>query len=69
MSLDNRHQDKNGQIEKKHGNTKMKTLQPRHPMLNQFRGNTTLGSAEKRFGVDSLDGLIKQLVAIKKRRS
>jgi len=59
MSLDNRHQDKNGEIEKKHGNTKVKNLVPDYPLLEKYRPNTTLGSLEKRLKTDSLDGVIK----------
>ena len=67
QGLDGRHRDKDGEIEKKHGNTKMKNLQGHYSVLNQFRGSTRLGSVEKRYGVDSLDGLIKKLTASKKR--
>ena len=41
--LDGRHRDKNGQIERKHGNTKMRTLKPEYPELKNFRNDDTLG--------------------------
>jgi len=35
--LDGRHRDRDGRIEKKHGNTKMKNLKDQYPELKHFR--------------------------------
>jgi hypothetical protein len=59
--LDGRHRDKNGQIERKHGNTKMRTLKPEYPELKNFRNDDTLGQVRARYGVESLDGLLEKL--------
>ena len=59
--LDGRHGDKNGQIERKHGNTKMRTLKPEYPELKNFRNDDTLGQVRARYGVESLDGLLEKL--------
>ena len=45
--LDGRHRDKNGQIERKHGNTKMRTLKPEYPELKNFRNDDTLGQVAR----------------------
>jgi len=55
------HRDKNGRIEEKHGNTKMKNLKDQYPELKNFRENDTLRQARDRQGVDSLDGLLRKL--------
>ena len=59
--LDGRHRDKNGRIETKHGNTKMKNLKPDYPALNNFHNEDTLSQVEDRYGVDSLDALLKKV--------
>ena len=59
--LDGRHRDKNGQIERKHGNTKMRTLKPEYPELKNFRNDATLGQVRARYGVESLDALREKL--------
>jgi hypothetical protein len=59
--LDGRHRDKNGQIERKHGNTKMRTLKPEYPELKNFRNDDTLGQVRARYGVESLDALLEKL--------
>jgi hypothetical protein len=59
--LDGRHRDKKGQIERKHGNTKMRTLKPEYPELKNFRNDDTLGQVRARYGVESLDGLLEKL--------
>jgi hypothetical protein len=59
--LDGRHRDRNGQIERKHGNTKMRTLKPEYPELKNFRNDDTLGQVRARYGVESLDGLLEKL--------
>jgi hypothetical protein len=59
--LDGRHRDKNGQIERKHGNTKMRTLKPQYPELKHFRNDDTLARVLERYGVSSLDALLEKL--------
>ena len=59
--LDGRHRDKKGQIERKHGNTKMRTLTPEYPELKNFRNDDTLGQVRARYGVESLDALLEKL--------
>jgi hypothetical protein len=59
--LDGRHRDKNGRIEEKHGNTKMKNLKAQYPELKNFRNDDTLGQVRNRHEVDSLDALIRKL--------
>jgi hypothetical protein len=59
--LDGRHRDNNGQIERKHGNTKMRTLKPEYPELKNFRNDDTLGQVRARYGVESLDALLEKL--------
>jgi hypothetical protein len=59
--LDGRHRDKKGQIERKHGNTKMRTLKPEYPELKNFRNDDTLGQVRARYGVESLDALLEKL--------
>jgi hypothetical protein len=59
--LDGRHRNKNGQIERKHGNTKMRTLKPEYPELKNFRNDDTLGQVRARYGVESLDALLEKL--------
>lgn len=64
--LDGRHRDKDGEAEKKHGNTKMKNLKSDYPQLKNMQNETTLGQLEKRLGVDSLDEALKKLAKNKK---
>jgi hypothetical protein len=59
--LDGRHRDKKGQIERKHGNTKTRTLKPEYPELKNFRNDDTLGQVRARYGVESLDALLEKL--------
>jgi hypothetical protein len=59
--LDGRHRNKNGQIERKHGNTKMRTLKPQYPELKHFRNDDTLARVRDRYGVSSLDVLLEKL--------
>ena len=68
MNLDNRHRDKNGQVERKHGNTKMKTLKPDYPALKHFHNDTRLSDAERRAGADSLDSLLRNVTEKKRGR-
>jgi len=59
--LDGRHRDKDGRIEKKHGNTKIKNLKGEYPELKNFQNEDTLGQVRDRYGADSLDELIRIL--------
>jgi len=52
--LDDRHRDKNGQIEQKHGNTKNKNLP--HPIPG-FGSNTTLKTIRDKSGEKSEKGV------------
>jgi hypothetical protein len=64
--LDNRHQDKNKQIEKKHGNTKLENLATKNAGLRAYLNKyKTLGQLERHFNTDSYDGVKK---AIRNRR-
>lgn len=55
--LDGRHRDVNGEIDRKHGNTKMKTLKQEYPEFKHFHNETRLHQAEMRYGANSLDEL------------
>jgi hypothetical protein len=59
--LDGRHRGEDGDIERKHGNTKIKNLKEQYPELKNFRNEDTLGDVRDRYGVDSLDGLLRKL--------
>jgi hypothetical protein len=59
--LDGRHRDRDGRIEKKHGNTKVKNLKQQYPELKNFRDDDTLGQLRDRYGADSLDELLRRL--------
>jgi hypothetical protein len=59
--LDNRHRDQNGQIDEKHGNTKMKTLKPDYPALKHFGNEDTLSTVLDRQGVKTLSQLLKKV--------
>ena len=45
--LDGRHRDKDGRIEKKHGNTKIKNLKDQYPELKNFQNEDTLGQVRE----------------------
>lgn len=59
--LDGRHRDQDGRIERKHGNTKIKNLKGDYPELKHFRNEDTLSDLRDRYGVDSLDALLREL--------
>jgi len=61
QGLDGRHRDEDGRIERKHGNTKIKNLKDQYPELKNFRNEDTLGEVRERYGVDSLDALLREL--------
>ncbi len=62
--LDGRHRNKDGRIEQKRADTKIKNLKPQHPELKIFPDNATLGEIRARYSAESLDGLLR---AIRKR--
>ena len=53
MTLDNRHQDKSGQIERKKNNTRVDTLREEYGdrLAPKFRGDMHLGTLKKRLGL------------------
>ncbi|MDQ6804447.1 MAG: hypothetical protein M3065_05675 [Actinomycetota bacterium] len=53
--LDDRAQDRDGQIRKKNGATKMKTLANEYPECAAFDPNATLSGIRRRYKVDSVD--------------
>ena len=59
--LDGRHRNEDGRIERKRGDTKVKNLKADYPELRQFPDEMTLGELRDRYGVDSLDALLKKL--------
>jgi hypothetical protein len=58
--LDDRHRDKNGQIDQKHGNTKMKNLKSEYPELKHFGNEDTLSTVLDRQGVETLSQLLQK---------
>jgi hypothetical protein len=59
--LDGRHRDKNGRIEEKHGNTRIKNVKQEYPELKNFGNDQTLTQVRDRYDVDSLDELLRKL--------
>jgi hypothetical protein len=59
--LDGRHRDADGRIERKHGNTKIKNLKEIYPELKSYRNEDTLAQVRDRYGVESLDALLKEI--------
>jgi hypothetical protein len=59
--LDGRHRDKDGRIERKRIDTKIETLKPTYPVLNQFPDDATLGDVLQAQGADSLSDLLRVL--------
>jgi hypothetical protein len=71
MSLDKRHQDKSGQIERKKNNTRVDTLREEYGerLAPKFRGDMLLGTLKERIGLPedaSLNQVLKHY-EIKKR--
>jgi hypothetical protein len=58
--LDGRHRDEDGTISRKHGNTKMETLQQTYPELSRYNPNDTLSDVLGCEGVDSLSRLLRK---------
>jgi hypothetical protein len=64
MTLDNRHQDKSGKIERKKNNTRVDTLREEYGerFAPKFRGDMLLGTLKERIGLDedvSLNEVLK----------
>jgi len=58
--LDGRHRDRDGRIQKKRSDTKMKNLKSHYPELKKFGDESTLGEVCKRQGVSDLDQLLRK---------
>ena len=58
--LDGRHRDRDGRIQKKRSDTKMKNLKPDYPELKNFDNESTLGEVCERQGVADLDQLLRK---------
>jgi hypothetical protein len=60
--LDGRHRDKDGQIDRKHGNTRVDTLRETYGagFLPGFRGDAHLSTVLAKTGVPSLSKLVEQ---------
>ena len=56
--LDGRHRDRDGRIQKKRSDTKMKNLKREYPELKNFDNESTLGEVCERQGVADLDQLL-----------
>jgi len=63
MTLDNRHQDKGGQIERKKNNTRVDTLREEYGerFAPRFRGDMHLGTLKERIGLPEEASLNKVL--------
>ena len=59
--LDGRHRNEDGRIERKRGDTKIENLKDQYPELKRFPDDATLGDLRDRYGVDSLDALLRRL--------
>lgn len=53
--LDNRSQDKNGQIREKNGAAKIGNMTPEYPELRIFKPQATLTQVKRNTGLGSLD--------------
>lgn len=60
QGLDGRHRDRDGRIQKKRSDTKMKTLKLEYPELKNFGDESTLGEVCERQGVADLDQLLRK---------
>ena len=58
--LDGRHRDRDGRIQKKRSDTKMKNLKREYPELKNFDNESTLGEVCERQGVADLDQLLRK---------
>ena len=60
QGLDGRHRDRDGRIQKKRSDTKMKNLKREYPVLENFGDESTLGEVCERQGVADLDQLLRK---------
>jgi hypothetical protein len=58
--LDGRHRDRDGRIQKKRSDAKMKNLKSYYPELKNFGNESTLGEVCARQGVADLDQLLRK---------
>lgn len=60
--LDDRHRDKNGEIDRKHGNTRVRTLRKTYgdDFLTEWRSDAKLETVLENSGVESLSQLVKK---------
>ena len=58
--LDGRHRDRDGRIQKKRSDTKMKNLKSYYSELKNFGNESTLGEVCERQGVTDLDQLLRK---------
>lgn len=61
MAVPNRSRDKDGEWREKRSDTKVETLKKDYPEFEGVNGNMHLGTLKDKFGVDSLDQVIKEL--------
>ncbi len=61
MAVPNRSRDKDGEWREKRSDTKVETLKKDYPEFEGINGNMHLGTLKDKFGVDSLDQVIKEL--------
>jgi len=61
MPIPNRSRDNNGEWREKRADTKVETLKKDYPIFEGINGNMHLGTLKNKFGVDSLDQVIKEL--------
>jgi hypothetical protein len=61
MPLGKHSKTNEGTIRRERGDSLVKNLKEDYPILDQFDDRTQLGTLRERFGVDSLDQLLKKL--------
>jgi len=59
--LDGRERNEDGRIDRKRGDTKIGNLKDLYPQLRNFSDELTLGELRDRYGVDSLDAVLRAL--------
>lgn len=61
MAASDRSRDKNGEWREKRSDTKVETLKQHYPEFENINGNMHLGTLKDKFGVDSLDQVLREL--------
>ena len=61
MANPNRSRDKDGEWREKRSDTKVETLKATYPEFESINGNMKLGTLKDKFGVDSLDEVLREL--------